>query len=223
MKNVDNALEKDILRLGQIRYLPELLDLVCAATGMGFAAVARVTENRWIAGAVKDDIQFGLIVGGELPIESTICHEIRQSHQPVIIDHVAHDTEYSNHHTPAMYGFQSYISFPVVLKDGTFFGTLCAIHPEAAIVNTPAMKNLFLILANLIAESLENVQTLSPANVAKLEMYAASELKNLRTDIGADNPSLKAAHTEKKMALLSMKINMLLMALDRTGSFLTPN
>ena len=36
------------------------------------------------------------------------------------------DTTFAGHHTPAMYGFQSYISVPIILADGTFFGTLCA-------------------------------------------------------------------------------------------------
>jgi hypothetical protein len=36
---------------------------------MGFAAVARVTEDRWVACAVKDDIAFGLKPGGELDLE----------------------------------------------------------------------------------------------------------------------------------------------------------
>ncbi len=56
---------------------------------MGFAAVACVTEDRWVCCAVRDDIQFGLVPGGELQVETTICHEIRQSHKAVAIDHVA--------------------------------------------------------------------------------------------------------------------------------------
>jgi GAF domain-containing protein len=62
--------------------------------------------------------------GGELKVETTICHEIRQSGTPVIIDHVAQDQVFCMHPTPAMYGFQSYISMPIVRADGTFFGTL---------------------------------------------------------------------------------------------------
>ena len=53
---------------------------------MGFAAVARVTEDRWIACSVRDEISFGLQPGGELKVETTICHEIRQSREPVIIN-----------------------------------------------------------------------------------------------------------------------------------------
>jgi hypothetical protein len=33
---------------------------------MRFAAVARVTDDRWITCAVKDDLQFGLVPGAEL-------------------------------------------------------------------------------------------------------------------------------------------------------------
>ena len=29
-----------------------------------------------------------------------------------------------------LYGFESYASLPIVLDDGSFFGTLCAIDPE---------------------------------------------------------------------------------------------
>ena len=81
---------------------------------MGFAAVARVTEDRWIACSVKDDIAFGLKPDGELQIATTICHEIRQNGQLVVIDHVAEDGAFKDHHTPRMYGFQSYISVPIV-------------------------------------------------------------------------------------------------------------
>ncbi len=91
---------------------------------MGFAAIARVTPERWVACAVKDEINFSLKVGGELKVDTTICHEKRQSGAEVITDHVAEDQYYHNHHTPLMYGFQSYISIPVKRKDGSFFGTL---------------------------------------------------------------------------------------------------
>ena len=36
-----------------------------------------------------------------------------------------------------MYGFQSYISMPIILTDGSFFGTLCAIDPRPRKLNNP--------------------------------------------------------------------------------------
>ena len=77
------------------------MEAVCRTTGMGFAAVARVTEERWSACAVRDDIPLDLLPGGEPKLEITICHEIRQSEQAVVIDHVAEDEAYCQHHTPA--------------------------------------------------------------------------------------------------------------------------
>ena len=91
---------------------------------MGFAAVARVTEDRWVACAVRDEIAFGLQPGGELEVETTICDEIRDSGRLVVIDNVAEDKAFCGHPTPRMYGFQSYISMPIVRPDGRFFGTL---------------------------------------------------------------------------------------------------
>src|SRR6201999_2152761 len=120
-----------------IEAVPTVLDVVCRVTGMGFAAVARVTEDRWIACGVRDDIAFGLKPGGELKVETTICHETRQCEEPVVINHVAEDEAYRRHPTPAMYGFQSYISMPIILLDGSFFGTLCAIDPRPARLQNP--------------------------------------------------------------------------------------
>ena len=111
----------DVAAVQRIDAVPRILEIVCRSTGMGFAAVARVTDKRWVCCAVRDEIEFGLQPGGELKVETTICHEIRQSHHAVVIDHVEEDEVFAGHHTPAMYGFQSYISVPIALADGTIF------------------------------------------------------------------------------------------------------
>src|SRR5471030_1333049 len=103
----------DITAVQGIAAVPRILEVVCRSTGMGFDAVARVTEQRWVCCAVRDEIAFGLTPGGELEVETTLCHEIRRSHEAVVIDNVAEDTAYYGHHTPAKYGFQSYISMPI--------------------------------------------------------------------------------------------------------------
>ena len=92
----------DIDAVDSIEAVPTILNVVCRVTGMGFAAVARVTEGRWICLAVNDEINFGLEPGLELKVETTICHEVRQSKEAVIIDHVAEDELYSSHRTPGM-------------------------------------------------------------------------------------------------------------------------
>lgn len=141
--------------IAQITAVPTILDVVCRTTGMRFAAVARVTADRWIACGVQDNLAFGLEPGGELKIETTICNEIRDHRQPVIIDNVAEDPAYSSHHTPAIYGLQSYISVPIMLADGSFFGTLCAIDTVPRTLNTPEIAGMFQLFANLIAFHLD--------------------------------------------------------------------
>ena len=107
-----------IAAIARIDAVPMILDVVCRTTGMGFAAVARVTEDRWVACNLLDRINFGLKPGGELKVETTLCHQIRQTGEPVIIDHVDRDLQYSQHRTPRLYGLQSYISMPIVRAGG---------------------------------------------------------------------------------------------------------
>lgn len=115
-----------------------ILTQLCDVTHMGFAAVARVTEDRWIACQVLDKIAFGLEPGAELEMQMTICKEIRQTENYVVIDHVDADIAWQKHPVPIFYGFKSYVSFPVILADGSFYGTLCAIDPAPRLVSQPA-------------------------------------------------------------------------------------
>ncbi|WP_019052009.1 GAF domain-containing protein [Sphingobium xenophagum] len=116
-----------------------ILEQVCQTTGMGFAAVARVTEDRWVACQIVDRIEFGLDPGGELEIKKTLCDDIRRCGEGIYIDHVAMDQDWRTHHVPLFYGFQSYVSLPVILLDGSFYGTLCAIDPNPRSVSAPAI------------------------------------------------------------------------------------
>lgn len=145
------SIKEDIKKIESISVIPGLLNVVCRTTGMRFAAVARVTDLQWVTCSVQDEISFGLTPGDELALETTICNEIRQHMQPVIIDHVAEDPLFKAHHTPLKYGFQSYISMPIIRKDGTFFGTLCAIDPEPHKLDTPEVKDMFRLFADLIS------------------------------------------------------------------------
>jgi signal transduction histidine kinase len=186
--------QADIDAIGQIDAVASILEVICRTTGMGFAAVARVTDTKWIACAVRDEISFGLIPGGELRLETTICNEIRQHQQAVIIDHVAVNEDFVNHHTPAMYGFQSYISVPIIKKSGEFFGTLCAIDPKPAPLSNPEIIAMFKLFADLISLNLNIIEELAISKSKLLEERKTSELRDqfiailghdLRNPVGA--------------------------------------
>lgn len=139
---------------GKDEAIRRVLEEACRITGMGFAAVARVTETRWIACQVLDKIEFGLKPGDELDIKTTICNDIRECGEAVVIDEVAADKDWCTHPVPALYGFQSYASLPIVLRDGGFYGTLCAIDPEPRQLSGQETVAALKLLADRIADIL---------------------------------------------------------------------
>ncbi|WP_075293373.1 GAF domain-containing sensor histidine kinase [Pararhizobium arenae] len=206
----------DLNAIGEIPSVSSILDVVTKVTGMGFAAVARVTEDRWVACEVLDNIDFGLKPGGELRIETTICNDIRDTRQVVVIHNVAEDSVYCRHHTPAMYGFQSYISMPIVLSDGTFFGTLCAIDPKPRHISTEVVE-MFRLFAELIAVHIyarakliaSQRELAEERNTAELrEQFIAvlgHDLRNPLTAIsGGTQILLRRTEDEKSRSVLQM-------------------
>ena len=144
---MSTALDRDVAAVQRIESVPTILDVVCRTTGLRFAAVARVTADRWIACQVLDNVEFGLAAGGELKVETTICREVRDAGKPVVINHVEEDPAYCGHPTSAMYGFQSYISMPIFTADGSVFGTLCALDPRPAMLTSPEVIGMFRLFA----------------------------------------------------------------------------
>lgn len=169
-------IEDDVASIARIDVVPKILEVICRTTGLGFAAVARVTPDRWVACAVRDEIAFGLTPGGELEVATTICHEIRQSGRAVVIDRVADDEAFADHPTPAMYGFQSYISTPIT-HHGEFFGTLCAIDPRPADLKTSGTLAMFELFAGLIGSHLDAQDRLAASEAALLDQRQAAELR----------------------------------------------
>src|SRR5262245_39555574 len=169
--------QADIDAVQQIGAVPTILDVVCRITGARFAAVARVTEERWVACSVRDDVPFGLRSGGELPIETTFCNEIRQSGNPVMFDNVAEDETYGAHPIPAKYGIQSYISVPIVRPDGSFFGTLCALDIKPLRLRTPQVVAMFKLFAELIGFHLDALDRLAESKVALLKQREEARLR----------------------------------------------
>jgi signal transduction histidine kinase len=170
-------IHRDVLAVSQIGAVPTLLEVLCESTGMRFAAVARVTENTWTACAVNDGINFGLVAGGQLEVESTLCIESKRSLSPIVIDHASLDARYCDHHTPRRYQIESYVSVPIVLAGGRYFGNLCAIDPAPAKVSDPKILGMFTRFAALIAMQLDSEATREGVQNALRDERATSELR----------------------------------------------
>lgn len=193
--------ESEIAAVAAIDAIPRILDVVCSVTGLGVAAVTRATEDRWVTCAVRDDLGLGLKVGSELTLGTGVWGETRQSGQMVVIDHLDEDPIRQRSLTPDHHGFQSYISAPVSRK-GEFFGTLCAIDPRPARLNTPQIVQMFTLFADLIGMYLEVSERLA---------VKESELKDER---------VVSALREEFIAVLGHDLRSPLSAIDMSAKVL---
>jgi signal transduction histidine kinase len=145
----------DVAAIQAIGAVPTILQTVAATTGLGFVCIARVTRDSWTTCAVLDNLDFGLKVGDGLDVTTTLCEEVRDSGKAIIIDCVSSDDTYRNHHTPRIYGFESYISIPIFRQNGDYFGTLCGLDPAPHALNTQAIVSSMTLFAQLISLQME--------------------------------------------------------------------
>jgi GAF domain-containing protein len=173
----DDAIALDIAAINRIGAIPSLLRVICDFTGMGFAAVARVTDDDWTACAVLDAIGFGLQPGDHLDLETTLCCESRAAREAIAFDHASEDPIYRDHHTPRIYRIESYISVPIVRKDGKYFGNRCAIDRKPRRVSDERTLTMFKLFADLIALQLESEDRQEAAETALSTERSTSQLR----------------------------------------------
>jgi signal transduction histidine kinase len=135
-------IESALAAIKAIDKVSSMLEVVCKTTGMGFAAITHLTEDSWVACAVRDEIGLGILPGASLKLDTAAACE------PIVIAQAAHGSGY------ALYG-QSFISVPIVTKGGTFFGTLCAIGAKSAPIDRVEIMTMFQLFADLIAFHLQ--------------------------------------------------------------------
>ncbi len=177
-----------------ITAVPKILETVALITGVGFVAIAHVTENSWTTCAVLDKLGFGLKIGNGLDVTTTLCEEVRSTGDSIIIDHVLESQQYCNHHTPRIYGFQSYFSVPIFRPDGAYFGTLCGLDPNPKVLSVPSTVSTLELFAQLVSKQLEVEQAHAATQTALLSERETAELReqfiavlghDLRTPLGA--------------------------------------
>jgi signal transduction histidine kinase len=178
----------------EIGAVGQILETVAALTGLGFVAVAHVTDHSWTTCAVLDKLGFGLKVGDGLDVTTTLCEEVRATAGTIVIDHVQENDRYRDHHTPRIYGFQSYFSIPLFRPDGAYFGTLCGLDPQPAALSATATVSTLELFAQLISKQLEverahavvQSELLTERETAELrEQFIAVLGHDLRTPLGA--------------------------------------
>lgn len=172
-----NHIEADIALIQSIAAVPTILETVAALTGLRFVCVARVTADSWTTCAVLDRLDFGLKVGDGLDVTTTICEEVRDTRAAVVIDSVVDDDRFRDHHTPRLYGFQSYFSIPLFRPDGAYFGTLCGLDPAANVLSSSKVTETLKLFAQLISVQLETERQLAEAQDALSNQLVSAELR----------------------------------------------
>ena len=177
-----------------ISAVPTILETVAAMTGLRFVCIAHVTDDSWTACAVLDKLDFGLAPGDQLDVTTTLCEEVRDTGQAVIIDSVQGSDQYRDHHTPRIYGFQSYFSIPILRTDGSYFGTLCGLDPEPARLTDSVTTSTMHLFAELVSRQLDAETELVAARADLSSERETAELReqfiavlghDLRTPIGS--------------------------------------
>lgn len=161
---------------------------------MRFSCIARVTESSWTICAVHDAAGYGLVPGGELPIDTTFCAGVRATGEPVVFDSASASTIYCDHPSPKLYGFESYVSLPLYQSNGQFFGTLCALDPIPA---TPSNAATFATL-KLFAALISN-QLYAEARLQSETLLHKSAARQLRVTL--------VAQSEAEKALINLKVS----------------
>ncbi len=200
----EEDLARDVEAVQRIDAVPSILRLICKNTGMGFAAVARVTDDTWTACAVQDEVNFGLAPGGQLELHTTLCFESRAARASIVIDNFGNDPVYHGHHTSRIYNLGSYISVPIVLPDGSYFGNLCAIDPAPADLSNARVLSMFEVFADLIAFQLASESRQQEAETALLRERETSNLREqFIAVLGHDlrNPLSAVSATAELLAL----------------------
>lgn len=174
---LENDLQAEVDAIQRIPIVNEMLEIICNTTGMSFAAVARVTPDRWVTCAAYDGIALGLQPGIELDVKTTFCNDIQQHHQIIAFDDADNDPRYGGHIAVKVYGIKSYISVPLILKSGEFFGTLCALDPNTTKVNNKETITMFRFYADLLSFNLDSDKRLRETEEMLKEEKSMAELR----------------------------------------------
>ncbi len=237
MNTLPHHLSKDVEDVANLSIVPTMLSVLCQTTGLGFAAVARVTDEHWIICSVNDSINFGLKSYDQLDVKTTLCNELKVTAQPLVIEDISTDKHYHDHITPTTYKFSAYVSIPIFRKDGRYFGSLFAIDPAPKKMNIEAVAGMLSLFGQLISVNLSTNEQIrlseiqfnkDRAFINALEVKAEERTKELRENneaLARSNKELEAFADRSRHDLQEplRKIQTLTsMITEREGSNLSP-
>jgi signal transduction histidine kinase len=162
---------------GRIDAVPTLLGVLRDVTGMRFAAVVRVSEPHCSVCAAQDGLQLGIEAGTAFVISTNLAFGSPSTRAPVIVEHASRDPRYLARMGTEGYPVESYLSVPIFLRRGRYFGNLCAFDAKPMNFSGTVVLSVFTRFAALIAAQFEHQLDKEQNHRALLDERAAGELR----------------------------------------------
>jgi signal transduction histidine kinase len=166
-----------VAAIGRLAAVPTLLEVLCEITGMRLAMVAHVGAEAWTVCAVQDGLHLGITSGAPFDLRTNLALESQASRTPIVVEQASFDRRFMNHDGPGLYKIESYVSVPIFLQSGSYFGALLALDPKPAKLGRPFILSTFKKFAALIALQLSQELQREQDRTALLDERAAGELR----------------------------------------------
>lgn len=104
-----------------------LLEAAADAVDMDLVLLGHVNGSAYTAVAVHARRpELALPEGTLIPIGETYCREELTSDTPFVLGDAQEEPRFASHPGFVTHGLRAYVGVPIVLADGTLYGTLCA-------------------------------------------------------------------------------------------------
>lgn len=176
MANSSDA-SQAVRAISSIEAVPAMLETLCEISGLRLAMVAHVEGKVWTVCAVRDELGLGIAAGGPLVLKTNLDMESQPSRTPLVIEQAGVEAQDSAHDPPGTYRVESYVSVPVFLPSGSYFGVLCALDPGRGNLGQPGVVSIFKRFASIIASQLSQQLKTDHERNALLDERASGELR----------------------------------------------
>jgi EAL domain-containing protein (putative c-di-GMP-specific phosphodiesterase class I) len=127
--------------------------------GMDIAFVAEFSHGqRVIRYAVGDTVTGPLEPGSGDPLEESFCHSIAEQQAPLVVHDAEDDPVLTRLPVKQRHRIRAYIGVPVILADGTVYGSLCCFRTTPDETLSEQEVQFLQLLANIIAERVDSDQ-----------------------------------------------------------------
>lgn len=132
------------------RAAAEVLAYLRRFSGLGLWTISRVQDHDWVLLKV-DDQCYGLGDNTVLHWDDSFCSQMVQGKGPRFDPDVAASGVYCDRPIYGQVSIGAYIGVPLILPDGSLFGTLCGIDPEPKDDFSEGFRSSVEVMAGLIS------------------------------------------------------------------------